>query len=236
MSTPRSTGAACGSRRLYAFGLAAVAIVVLSGARSSGIVSNARAQTAVPTSRTYTTTGFLAKALTVQLQRPWKVIEDSRLHLSVAASDPNYRVLWSMDASALHAGKKVAGVASVAGPLIRWLRNNRNLRVVEAKRSTVGPKLVARVVDVSLTAGAVNDDPSCPASTCVNFLRFYGAGEPYGIAGDDAMRFYLANIKYKGRRHLLIIAIEARDRADLAVRRPAAERLIHTARLALTPG
>lgn len=182
------------------------------------------------------TTGFLAKAMTVKLEKGWHVLEDSRLHLSVAANDPNFRVLWSLDASALHAGKKIAGVPSTAGPLIRWLRHSSDLRVVEAKRSTIGPKLVARVVDVSLAAGAVNDDPGCPAKTCVNFLRFYGAAEPYGIAGDDAIRFYLANIKHQGKRRLLIIAIEASNRADLARRRPAAERLIHTARLAVTPG
>jgi hypothetical protein len=70
----------------------------------------------------------------------------------------------------------------------------------------------------------------------VNFLRFYGASEPYGIAGNDAIRFYLADIKHRGGKHLLIVAIEARDRADLAARVPAAERLIRTAKLSVSPG
>jgi hypothetical protein len=120
--------------------------------------------------------------------------------------------------------------------LIRWLRNSRDLEVVEARRSTIGSKLPARVIDVTLGPHAVNDDPSCPAKKCVNFLRFSRATEDYGIAGDDAIRFYLSDIKVKGRRHLLIVAIEARNRADLTIRRPAAERLIHTATLAVTPG
>jgi hypothetical protein len=70
----------------------------------------------------------------------------------------------------------------------------------------------------------------------VNFLRFYGASEPYGIAGNDAIRFYFATMRYQGRRHLLVVAIEARDLADLAARRPAAERLIHSAQLAVSSG
>jgi hypothetical protein len=174
--------------------------------------------------------------MTVQLPSGWNVLEDSRLHLGVASNGQDYRVLWSIDAWPLRAGVKVAGVPSRAGPLIKWLRANPNLRVVEAKASTIGSKLAARVVDVSLSGSAVNDDPMCPASKCVNFLRFYGAREPYGIAGNDAIRFYFANIKRQGKSHLLIVAIEARDRADLAVRLPVAERLIHTATLAVSPG
>ena len=197
MSTRRLTRVGRHSSYLRACGTVAVALVVLNAGASFRVVSDARAQTAAPPSRPYMTTGFLAQAMTVKLEKGWHVLEDSRLHLSVAANDPNYRVLWSLDASALHAGKKIAGVPSTAGPLIGWLRDNSDLRVVEAKRSTIGPKLVARVVDVSLAAGAVNDDPGCPAKTCVNFLRFYGAAEPYGIAGDDAIRFYLANIKHQ---------------------------------------
>jgi hypothetical protein len=182
------------------------------------------------------TSGFLAGAMTVHLGKGWNVLEDSRLHFSAAANSPDYRVLWSIDASPVHAGVKVGGVPSAAAPLIRWLRVNPDLRVVEARGSRIGSKLPARVVDVVLAPGAVNDDPGCPARACVNFLRFYGAAEPYGIAGDDAIRFYFANIKSNGKRHLLIVAIEARNRADLTARLPAAERLIHTATLIVSPG
>ena len=219
-----------------ALGLAVVATLTLSGRGSSWGASEHGTYKPAPDSRTYTTTGFLADAMTLRLADRWKVLEDSRLHLSAAPSGSDYRVLWSIDASAQHAGKKVAGVPSLAAPLIAWLRTNADLRVVEAKRSTIGSKLVARVVDVTLAKSAVNDDPGCPAKACVNFLRFYGANEPYGIAGNDAIRFYFANMRYKGGRHLLIVAIEARDRADLAARRPAAERLIHTAQLGLPSG
>ena len=222
--------------RYRAYALAVVVMIMLSGGGSSRVMSKARASTVAPSSGTYTTRGFLVGAISVRLEKGWNILEDSRLHLSVAASDPDYRVLWSLDAWALHAGKKITGVPSLSGPLITWLRSNRDLRVIEAPRSTIGSKLRARVVDVRLAAHAVNDDLGCPAKTCVNFLRFYGAAEPYGIAGDDAIRFYFANINYKGKRHLLVIAIEAKNRTDLELRRPAAERLIHTAALAIKAG
>jgi hypothetical protein len=211
-------------------------MIALSGSGSSRGASEYRTETAVPLSRTYKTTGFFPGAMTVQLPIRWNVLEDSRLHFSVAPSGSDYRVLWSIDAWPVRAGAKVTGVPSRASPLIKWLRANPNLRVVEAKASTLGARLAARVVDVRLSGSAVNDDPTCPASKCVNFLRFYGASEPYGLAGNDAIRFYFANIKRQNTSHLLIVAIEARDRADLAVRLPAAERLIHTAKLAVSPG
>jgi len=231
-------GTPCTARRVqqFGYGLVAVTVIALSGYGSSRVANDDRAQAATPPSRTYATSGFLAGAMTVQLGKGWNVLEDSRLHLSATANSPDYRVLWSIDASPLHAGRKVAGVPSAAAPFIRWLRDNPDLRVVEARRSRIGSKLPARVVDVVLAPGAVNDDPGCPARVCVNFLRFYGAAEPYGIAGDDAIRFYFANIKNKGKRHLLIVAIEARNRADLTARLPAAERLIHTATLTVSPG
>ena len=220
-----------------ALGLAVGAVLALSGSGSSWGSNEDETHTAAPSSRQYTTAEFLAGGLTVQLPSRWEVVEDSRLHLSTASpNDSDYRVLWSIDAFALHAGRKVAGVPSLAAPLIGWLRNNSDLRGVEAKRSTIGSELGARVVDVTLAPRAVNDDPGCPAKACVNFLHFFGASEPYGLAGNDAVRFYFADMKYKGTRHLLIVAIEGRDRADLAARRPAAERLIHTAQLALSSG
>ena len=211
-------------------------MIALVGSESSSEANEDWTQTAAPSSRTYTTAGFLAKAMTVQLASRWNVLEDSRLHFSAAPNGSDYRVLWSIDAWPIRAGAKVTGIPSLAGPLIRWLRGNQNLRVVETKRSTIGSNLVARVVDVRLARRAVNDDPACPASKCVSFLHFYGASEPYGIAGNDAYRFYFANIKRMGGRHLLIVAIEARDRADLASQLPAAERLIHTAELTVSPG
>jgi hypothetical protein len=234
MRTTRAAGAA---RRVQQFGsvLTAVTVIALSGTWSSRVESSS-ALAAAPPSRAYVTSGFFAGAMSVRLERGWHVLEDSRLHLSATAKDPDYRVLWSVDASPVHSGTKVSGIASLAAPLIGWLRNSRDLRVVEARRSTIGSKLPARVIDVTLGPNAVNDDPGCPARKCVNFLRFGGATEDYGIAGDDAIRFYLADIKIKGRRHLLIVAIEARNQADLTVRRPAAERLIHTATLVVTPG
>ena len=215
-----------------------VTALILSGcggSQSTDATSLPQTDTEAAAGREYRTTGFLGGALTLRPERGWRVLEDSEMHLSAAAGDPNYRVLWSIDARPVRGGRKVAGVPSTANALVRWLEKNPNLRVAEQNDSTVGSRLAAKVIDVSLGAGAANDDPGCPARVCVNFLRFDGAAEPYGIAGDDTIRFYLADLTRMGKRHLLIVSVEAHDQRDLRARLPAAERLIQSAELAVEP-
>ena len=38
----------------------------------------------------------------------------------------------------------------------------------------------------------MNDDPTCPAKACANFLGYPQWDEPYGIAGKSISRIYLA--------------------------------------------
>ena len=69
-----------------------------------------------------------------------------------------------------------------AASLLAWLQANPNLTVSKPTTGRIGT-VRARVVDIGVADGAVNDDPGCPAKACANFLGYPQWGEPYGIAG-----------------------------------------------------
>ena len=119
--------------------------------------------------------------------------------------------------------------------VVGWLRANPNLSVTAPREGTIGSDLPATVVDVSVADKAVNDDPGCPAKPCANFLGFPQWGEPYGIAGGGVTRFYFSDVKYGGKTHLLVAAVEGVDKAQLDAGLPTAERLIESVTVPADP-
>ena len=110
------------------------------------------------------------------------------------------------------------------------LRSNPNLRVSKPTIGKIGT-LRASVVDIGVADGAVNDDPTCPAKACANFLGYPQWGEPYGIAGKSVSRFYLADVRYGGKRHLFVAVIEATGASQLKAFLPEARKLIASVRV-----
>ena len=116
-----------------------------------------------------------------------------------------------------------------------WLQNNPNLTVSKPRSGKIGT-IHARVVDIGVSDGAVNDDPQCPAKACANFLRFPQWGEPYGIAGKWISRFYLSDVRYGGQSHLFVAVIEVPGKTELNAFLPSAGKLISTVRVPASQG
>lgn len=112
---------------------------------------------------------------------------------------------------------------------------NPNLAISKPTSGKIGT-IRARVLDIGVSNGAVNDDPGCPAKPCANFLLFPQWGEPYGIAGKAITRFYLSDVRYGGQRHLFVAAIETLSQAQLRAFLPTAKNLIATVRVPVTQG
>ena len=172
----------------------------------------------------------------VTLPNDWIVSDDSSAHFAAAeADDPDYRVLFSLDAYAVRRGNRAKGVPSTTEGILAWLRANQNVRVMPKPERPIGTNLHARVVDISISDKAVNDDPGCPEDVCVNPIAFPPSGEVYGLAGDGVIRLYLSDIRYQERKQLLVISIEGKDRADLNSFLPGAERLIASVQAPVIP-
>lgn len=188
---------------------------------------------------TYKTEYFFAGQMTVVFDKGWAVSEDSTGEFASAANkNPDFKVIFGQD---LHPTRHKQGLRRVNGvPLttdgvVGWLRANPNLSVTAPRKGTIGSDLPATVVDVSVAGKAVNDDPGCPAKPCANFLGFPQWGEPYGIAGGGVTRFYFSDVKYGGKSHLLVAAVEGVDKAQLDAGLPTAERLIESAKVPADP-
>ncbi len=216
--------------------IAAVAALLVAscgpgGDRDTPAASHVSASPDASTSSTaevYTTSEFLGGGMEVRLDDDkWIVSADSPAHFAAAEEDdPEYRVLFSLDAYPVENGQRVKGVPVTAEGLLNWLEANDSLHVASEPDGSIGGRVPAKVADISISSEAVNDDPGCPAEVCVNPIAFPPSDEVYGLAGDDVIRLYLSDIEYGGNKHLLVVAIEGRDRRDLDAFVPPAEELI----------
>jgi hypothetical protein len=187
----------------------------------------------------YKTQYFFAGQMQVTFDKGWTVGEDSTGEFSSAANKtPDLRVIFWEDVFPTmpkQGLKRVKGVPGTADGVVGWLRGNPNLSVTPPDRGTIGSDLPAQVIDVSVAAKADNDDPGCPAKPCANFLGFPQWGETYGIAGGGVTRFYLSDVKYGGKTHLFVAAVEGIDKAHLDAGLPATEQVIESARVPADP-
>ena len=184
---------------------------------------------------TYQTLWFFGGAMTLDLEEPWALWEDSTGEFSLGpVEDPDYRLVLWLDVYPVVTGVRVEGVPSTAEGLLGWLQANPALVVSEPVDSAIG-EVPATAVDVSISSAAVNDDPGCPAPVCQNFFGFPQWGEPFGIAGDDPYRLYFADVSYSGTDHVLVAAVEGRDPEHLAQFALVAEAVMATIEIPARP-
>lgn len=186
------------------------------------------------------TSHFFDGHLTVTFTQRWESHEDQPVEFSVApeGSWDLHRVLfWSDLIPVDRDRKRAAGVASTATGLAAWLAARPNLQVSTPRSGMIGTgALPAKVIDIAVSGKAVNEASDCPVRTCVDFLTWPHAGDNvYGMAEPAVLRLYLADVRYGGKNHLFAIGIEGRDRADLKVFLPDAERVIAGADAPVTP-
>ena len=195
----------------------------------------------------YTTTGFLDGQLTVTYPSSWESHEDQGVEFSSAPQGKwhIHRVLFWDDIKPLVAdlrhpyGHTVSGVRNTVGGWLQWLRLNPALAVSTPRSSTIGQMAIpASYVDIAIAPGAANEDPYCAKhlhTTCVALLTWpHAGGNIYSWADPAVLRLYLADVTYGGKQHLLAVAVEGRNSADLKAFLPEAEQVIASARAPVT--
>ena len=189
----------------------------------------------------YQTRYFFAGQMTALFPKGWFSGEDSTGEFwAQPKSNPNARVVFWEDVYAVKPSapgywQRVGPLRQTSASLLAWLQQNPNLTVSKPRSGKIGT-IHARVVDIGVSDGAVNDDPQCPAKACANFLRFPQWGEPYGIAGKSISRFYLSDVRYGGQTHLFVAVIEVPGRTELNAFLPTAAKLIATVRVPASQG
>ena len=181
----------------------------------------------------YKTKYFFAGQMMLSFASSWASGEDSTGEFNAwAKRNPDSRVIFWEDAYATRPGslQRIGPPRRTAASLLAWLQSNPNLTVSKPTTGKIGT-IRARVVDIGVADGAVNDDPGCPAKACANFLGYPQWGEPYGIAGKSVSRFYFADVLYGGQRHLFVAVIEATGRSQLEAFLPDAEKLFASVRV-----
>jgi len=181
----------------------------------------------------YQTKYFFAGQMKLSFARGWFSEEDSTGEFAAyAKKNRNSRVVFWEDVYTTKPGSKdrVGPPRRTAASLLAWLQSNRNLTVSKPTSGRIGT-IRARVVDIGVAHDAVNDDPTCPAKACANFLGYPQWGEPYGIAGKWISRLYLADVRYGGKQHLFVAVFEVAGTAQLRAFLPGAKKVIASVRV-----
>jgi len=185
------------------------------------------------TTGTYQTQYFFDKQMKLSFARGWFSEEDSTGEFAAyAKKNPDSRVVFWEDVYTTKPGslQRVGPARRTAASLLSWLQRNPNLTVSKPTTGRIGA-IRARIVDIGVADNAVNDDPTCPAKACANFLGYPQWDEPYGIAGKSISRFYLADVRYGGKQHLFVAVIETTGTAQLRAFLPGAKKVIASVRV-----
>ena len=189
----------------------------------------------------YQTRYFFAGQMTLRFAKGWLGTEDSTSEFGASPrNNQKARVIFWEDVYAVRSS--IPGYPHRVGPprptsasLLALLQKNPNLTVSKPRSGKIGT-IHARVVDIGVSDGAVNDDPGCPAKPCANFLFFPQWGEAYGIAGKWISRFYFSDVRYGGTKHLFVAVIEVPGKAELGALLPTARKLIASVRVPASQG
>ena len=120
--------------------------------------------------------------------RGWFSEEDSTGEFAAyAKKNPKSRVVFWEDVYTTKPGslQRVGPPRRTAASLLTWLQRNPNLTVSKPTSGRIGT-IRARVVDIGVAHDAVNDDPTCPAKPCANFLGYPGGTSHTGLPGNGS--------------------------------------------------
>ncbi len=184
----------------------------------------------------YKTAWFFGGHMVITPSEPWSIHEDStgEFSLTLDAAPVNSVLFWE-DVYPIEHDKRVRGVPMTVKGLLGWLRKTPRLHVSAPRPGTIGTDLPATVVDVTVAKAAKNEDPDCPTHTCILWLDYPQWDLSCGIAEPQVQRFYLSDVSYGGRTHLLIAVVCPNDPRDMKKFLPDAEHLIATVQVPATP-
>jgi hypothetical protein len=187
--------------------------------------------------RPYKTQWFFGGQMVITPSEPWSIHEDSTGEFALTPdAAPDNSVLFWEDVYPIDHNKRVPGVPLTVKGLLGWLRNTPRLHISAPRPGTIGRRLPATVVDVTIAKGAKNEDPACPTHTCVLFLDYPQWDVNWGISEPQVQRFYLSDVSYGGHKHLFIAVIYPNDPRDMTTFLPHAEKLIATVQVPATSG
>jgi hypothetical protein len=196
----------------------------------------------------YTTKYFLDGYLTVTFPEPWVSHEDQQDSFIALpqGTPPGSRHLffwldpYPVEGKTFDVKHRAKGVPITTAGWLQWLKDNPNFRASDPQDATIGKDdLPAKVVDISLSDNAVNDEPSfapCRRETCRGLLSWPTSAEyEYNLIGEQRVRMYLSDVEYGGKTHLLAVAIDGNSQDNLEAFAPTAERVIDSARAPISP-
>ena len=176
----------------------------------------------------YQTQYFFGGRMELTLDGNWTSGEDSTGEFKISPIGTNNAIFFWEDVYPVENGNPIKGVPITAAGLLDWLSTSPRLKVTSPIAGSIGAAVPATIVDVSIAAGAPNEDPGCVGvyDTCILFLGFPQWTAPWGIAGSQIQRFYIADVRYGGKIHLFVAVIYPDDPADMESFQAIAESII----------
>jgi hypothetical protein len=120
----------------------------------------------------YQTRWFFGGYMTLAPQAGWSGREDSSGELKlILPGEDEYGVGFALDLFPVRGQRPVKPRLTTVRQWISWYRHNPSLEASREAAATIGG-IAARRIDLAVSKRATNDDPQCPAATCVNIWGF----------------------------------------------------------------
>jgi hypothetical protein len=185
----------------------------------------------------YETEHFFGGEMHVTFEDGWTSGEDSTGEFAIApVATPENGIYFWEDIFPVENGRRVR-VPNTAAGLLEWIRSSGRVDASEPVAGAIG-ELPAMVVDVTVAPDAENEEvgnPYCERRTCILFLGFPRWNAPWGIAGDQVQRLYLADVTYGGKAHVFVAVVYPYDEADLDAFQATADPVLETIRVPAEP-
>jgi hypothetical protein len=150
----------------------------------------------------------------VTLPADWHVVEEGSEEFTISPAANGPEVKFWLDPTLVDRKGNPAVVANTPAAFAGWLAKDPDLVVSGQESAVIGSRIEATVLDLAVSAAAVNSDPECPTDVCVMFIKL-SRGTTFAIGRGGLSRFYLVSVG-GATPHLLVIGLDAFGQAEFA--------------------
>ena len=159
------------------------------------------------TAGTFKSVGFMPGLQMTFADDSWFNTADYPDEIEFDTNDSALR-FWQMPGASSETGELLVDVKRTVDGLTDWFVGNPDMVVSHPGEITIGDGIAARTFTFDVSDTNVNDDPGCPAASCLNVL-WINDGHVFGVAKGSGQRLYLFDVGTGSEARTVVLSLDA---------------------------